>query len=325
MSQSTPRRIRQLHRHLLTTHRGPTGPAPAAAESIGDLRTPALVLRLDVAAANVARMQARADSLGCALRPHVKTHKTLELGALQTGGTRRRITVSTLAEAQFFADGGFDDILYAVPITPDKLGEAAALTRRLDAFHVICDHPTQLEAILALARPAPDKPWSVFIMVDCGYHRDGVDPDSQEALEMAAALAAGPDAALAGIYTHGGHSYDADDVDAVRAIGATEVILPTAPSWGGCRTKGRVLGSWSSCRLFLGPGFRLAARWHRLVETVKTRKQWGKTGGKWARYDLKRAKEEDAGGITWRPGELGLKKQQRALTDASHCSMYSSS
>ena len=92
---------------------------------------PALVLRLDVAAANVARMQARADSLGCALRPHVKTHKTLELGALQTGGTRRRITVSTLAEAQFFADGGFDDILYAVPITPDKLGEAAD---RIDRF-----------------------------------------------------------------------------------------------------------------------------------------------------------------------------------------------
>ena len=176
MSQSTPRRIRQVHRHLLTTHRGPTGPAAAAAESIGDLRTPALVLRLDVAAANVARMQARADSLGCALRPHVKTHKTLELGALQTGGTRRRITVSTLAEAQFFADGGFDDILYAVPITPDKLGEAAALTRRLDAFHVICDHPTQLEAILALPRPAPDKPWSVFIMVDCGYHRVSVCP-----------------------------------------------------------------------------------------------------------------------------------------------------
>ena len=39
---------------------------------------------------------------------------------------------------------------------------------------------------------------------------------------MAAALAAAPAAALAGIYTHGGHSYDAADVDAVRAIGATE-------------------------------------------------------------------------------------------------------
>ena len=42
-----------------------------------------------------------------------------------------------------------------------------------------------------------------------------------------------------------------------------------------------------SCRLFLRPGFRLAARWNRLVETVKTRKKRGKTGEKWASYGLK--------------------------------------
>ena len=50
-------------------------------------------------------------------------------------------------------------------------------------------------------------------------------------------------------------------------------------------------GPAGSCRLFLGPGFRLAARWDRLVETVKTRKKWEKTGKKWARYSLKRVKE----------------------------------
>ena len=44
------------------------------------------------------------------------------------------------------------------------------------------------------------------------------------------------------------------------------------------------------CRLFLGPGFRLAARWNRLGETVKTRKKREKTGKKWARYGLKRVK-----------------------------------
>ena len=50
-------------------------------------------------------------------------------------------------------------------------------------------------------------------------------------------------------------------------------------------------GSAGSCRLFLGPGFRLGACWNRLVETVKTRKKREKTGKKWARYGLKRAKE----------------------------------
>ena len=55
-------------------------------------------------------------------------------------------------------------------------------------------------------------------------------------------------------------------------------------------------GPAGSCRLFLGPGFRLAARWNRLVETVKTRKKREKTGKKWARYGLKRVKESGSPG-----------------------------
>ena len=48
--------------------------------------------------------------------------------------------------------------------------------------------------------------------------------------------------------------------------------------------------------LFLGPGFRLGARWNRLVETVKTRKKREKTEKKWARYGLKRVKESGSPG-----------------------------
>ena len=49
---------------------------------------------------------------------------------------------------------------------------------------------------------------------------------------------------------------------------------------------------------FLGPGFRLGARWNRLVETVKTRKKREKTGEKWARYGLRSVNKEGTGGIT---------------------------
>merc|ERR1719353_1906224 len=101
----------------------------------------------------------RARALGVELRPHVKTHKTLEGGAIATGGTKKRIVVSTLAEAHFFADGGFDDIVYAVPITPDKLDEAAGLAARLEAFHVTVDHRVQVEALLARAAPAEGRRW----------------------------------------------------------------------------------------------------------------------------------------------------------------------
>ena len=69
---------------------------------------------------------------------------------------------------------------------------------------------------------------------------------------------------------------DDDTIQVIRLIGAEG--LSRRPPVG-------------ACRLFLGPGFRLAACWNRLVETVKTRKKRGKMGGKWARYGLKRVKE----------------------------------
>eukprot|EP01079_Euglenida_sp_SAG-EU17-18_P002766 gene2766-3393_t len=122
--------------------------------TVAGLRTPCLVVYKDVAEANAAVMLRRAARLGCVLRPHMKTHKTLEAGAIATGGTKRCIAVSTMAEAGFYADGGFDDILYAVPITPDKVPAAAELTRRLEAFHVMVDHKDQVAALEA-ATDAP--------------------------------------------------------------------------------------------------------------------------------------------------------------------------
>ena len=72
---------------------------------VESLRTPCYVLDLKVACANAERMLARAEKLGVQLRPHMKTHKTLQGGLIQTGGTKRNIVVSTLAEAQFFSKG----------------------------------------------------------------------------------------------------------------------------------------------------------------------------------------------------------------------------
>ena len=67
----------------------------------------------------------------------------------------------------------------------------------------------------------------------------------------------------------------------------------------GCRIKGRVLGSWSSCRHFVALGSGLGLVGTRVVETVKTRKTRGEKGKRWARYGLNSVKEEGTGGITW--------------------------
>uniref|UniRef100_A0A672MGX4 D-threo-3-hydroxyaspartate dehydratase-like n=1 Tax=Sinocyclocheilus grahami TaxID=75366 RepID=A0A672MGX4_SINGR len=105
----------------------------ATVESVKDLRTPALIIDLDQARRNAEGMLERFLSLGFQLRPHMKTHKTLECADIMTGGSRRCIVVSTLAEASFDADNGYDDILYAYPL--------------LSLFHAVVDNRLALQEL----------------------------------------------------------------------------------------------------------------------------------------------------------------------------------
>ena len=75
--------------------------------SFGTLPTPALLLDADILERNIERMQQRMSSLGVALRPHIKTHKCIEIGKQQVAAGAKGITVSTLYEAEKFAEAGF--------------------------------------------------------------------------------------------------------------------------------------------------------------------------------------------------------------------------
>jgi D-serine deaminase-like pyridoxal phosphate-dependent protein len=170
---------------------------------IGDLPTPALLLDLDRLEANLARMAAKTRALNVALRPHVKTHKCVEIAERQRELGARGITVSTLYEAQAFADHGFDDITWAFPIPLSRLGEAGAVAERA-RLGIVVD---TAEAIATLGRSR--HPFRVWLKVDCGYHRAGVDPCAATSMELARAILDSKTLDFAGILTHSGHAYHA--------------------------------------------------------------------------------------------------------------------
>ena len=106
-------------------------------------------------------------------------------------------------------------------------------------------------------------------------------------------------ACRSGVWTGGTRSAqreaDASTPSLITSISPWQVIPPIGAEGLSRRPPA------GSCRLFLGPGFRLGARWNRLGETVKTRKKRNKTGKKWTRYGLKRVNKEGRGGITCSP------------------------
>jgi len=78
--------------------------------TLAALPTPSLLVDLARVRRNCARMLAFARESGVRLRPHVKTHKCVEIARLQHGGEIGALTVSTLAEAEHFAAAGFGNI-----------------------------------------------------------------------------------------------------------------------------------------------------------------------------------------------------------------------
>lgn len=171
------------------------------APSVEELPTPSLLLDLDALENNLDFMQRRADSLGVRLRPHVKTHKCVEIARLQLDRGAVGITVSTLEEVRIFARAGIRDITWAFPVNLSRLDEVEELADETE-LGVLVD---SAEAVRALE--ARGLRLRVWMKVDCGYHRAGVDPTSDAALELAGLIAGSATLEFAGCLTHAGHTY----------------------------------------------------------------------------------------------------------------------
>ncbi len=188
---------------------------------ITQLQTPALLVDHAVLVRNCETMREKAVRSRVDFRPHVKTHKVTEIGRLQHGGKPGPVTVSTLAEAEHFADAGFDDITYAVPIAPEKLGRAADLADRVKRLNILIDSSKALEAIESFTASRGSH-FDVFLKVDCGYHRAGVDPDDPSSLELGLKMSKTRGIHFRGLLTHAGHSYHATDRVEILRVAAEE-------------------------------------------------------------------------------------------------------
>lgn len=184
--------------------------------TLDELPTPALLLDLDRLDDNLAAMAGRASALGVALRPHIKTHKSIEVARRQRDLGARGLTVSTLEEARAFAEAGFHDLIWAFPVILGRLGEVRRIGERARLGLVI----DSADAVDALERERIEAP--VWLKVDCGYGRAGVDPASSGATALARRLAGSARLGFAGLLTHSGHAYKVADRDGARRVAEQE-------------------------------------------------------------------------------------------------------
>jgi D-serine deaminase-like pyridoxal phosphate-dependent protein len=176
----------------------------AVIAAVGGLGTPIAVVDELVMEANLERMAELASAGGVRLRPHAKTHKSVEVARRQLAHGAVGLTVATLTEGEAFAAANVDDLLVAhPPVGEPKLRRLHALAERVRRLAVAVDD-------VGVARALPDRV-EVLWEVDTGQHRIGTLPGQPTVSAVQELVAAIGVERFRGLITHGGHAYAAKD------------------------------------------------------------------------------------------------------------------
>lgn len=185
-----------------------------------EVSTPALCVDLDAFERNIATMASFFATRPCALRPHFKAHKTVDIARRQAEAGCEGFCCATLGEAEVLADAGFDDVLIANQVVdPTKRDRLRDLAARID-LTVAVDSASGIELLRGSSA-------SVLVDVNVGMPRCGVPRDRVVDLARRCADA---DLRVRGVMGYEGHVVSvADRTERTRAAQtAMEVLLAAA-------------------------------------------------------------------------------------------------
>jgi 3-hydroxy-D-aspartate aldolase len=180
-----------------------------------DLNTPALVLELDALERNIARMAQLAAEAGVRLRPHAKTHKSLDIAKRQVAAGAVGLCCAKLGEAEALAAGGIAGLHITSPVVGRlAIERLVALNATADGLSVVADHPDNVDALARAA--SAERPLGVFVDLDPGLKRTGV-ASPRDAVDLARRIQAAPALRYAGLQMYCGREQHIEDYAERRA------------------------------------------------------------------------------------------------------------
>ncbi|KAJ4003559.1 hypothetical protein NW766_012007 [Fusarium irregulare] len=178
-------------------------------KSISELPTPSLVVNLPVLKQNIDALHQDVEKLGIGFRPHVKTLKTLEVTRLMlAGGKYKGMIASTIPEIKgalpLVEEGLVEECLYGIPVYPGVLPRLIELRKSL-RIQLMVDNEQQVSFLEESS--SSKQPWDIFIKLDVGSHRAGVELKSDSLNRLVERAEKSSAVNIYGFYCHAGHSY----------------------------------------------------------------------------------------------------------------------
>lgn len=168
-----------------------------------ELPTPAVVIDLNMVERNLDRMAAYCRSHDLYLRPHTKTHKTVEIANMQLERGALGLAVAKVGEAEVMAQSNTTQILVAHPIFgQEQLQRLSRIAREIDILIAVDDEATAH----AISRAAIHHGCNFGILVefDAGFRRCGLPPGPR-CIQLAQVIEKLPGVSMRGLMTYFGN------------------------------------------------------------------------------------------------------------------------
>jgi D-serine deaminase-like pyridoxal phosphate-dependent protein len=178
------------------------------------ITTPTLLLNEKICRRNIKEMADKARRNNIILRPHFKTHQSIEIGKWFREEGIDKITVSSLKMAVYFMQDKWKDILVAFPVNILEIDTINQLAGNIKLSLLV----ESVEAVEYLALYLKS-PVSVYVKVDIGFHRTGVSwEDHQTIAEILKSVNRSGIISFSGFLTHAGLSYKSRSISEIQAV-----------------------------------------------------------------------------------------------------------
>jgi D-serine deaminase-like pyridoxal phosphate-dependent protein len=173
---------------------------------------PTLLLDKERCMRNIERLARKARRSEVNLRPHFKTHQSVEVGEWFRRFVIQSITVSSVDMAQYFAEAGWSDITIAFPFNLRQIQAVNDLAGRIHLGLLV----ESLETATFLKENL-SKPVDIWINIDVGAHRTGIPMNCvAEVVALGREISTGRKLALRGVLTHAGQTYGTNPKEVTR-------------------------------------------------------------------------------------------------------------
>jgi len=186
-----------------------------------DIDTPSLLIEASILEENLQSMQNICNSANVKLRPHIKTHKSTQIGKMQLAMGASGIACAKVTEALVFAEAGFDDIQIANIVVGEHKFKNLLKLKSLTKCVTVCVDNFDNAKILEEYFGSCNEKINVLLKVDCGYHRCGL-ADKFKILELSKYLTSSNVLNFKGITTHAGQAYGAKSKEELHEIAGYE-------------------------------------------------------------------------------------------------------